>query len=94
MRRLILTLIFALGLAAPAMGETIHVSVDGLVCAFCVKGIENSFKKNEAINTVDVNMDEKLVTLTTKPDKTLDDKVIKEMITDAGYNVTNIHRQK
>jgi copper chaperone CopZ len=94
MRRLIIAAMLVVGLAVPAMAETIHVGVDGLVCAFCVKGIESSFMKNEAVNTVEVDLDKKLVTLITKPDKKLEDAVIKEAITDAGYNVTNIHRQK
>ena len=41
MRKLLIAAILAV-LAAPAMAETIHVGVDGLVCAFCAKGIENS----------------------------------------------------
>jgi copper chaperone CopZ len=80
--------------AASASAETIHVGVNGLVCAFCVKGIENSFKKQEAVETVKVDLDEKLVTITTKQGKTMDDTAIKQIITDAGYSATTIHHQE
>lgn len=94
MRKLFLSAALVTGISAPAMAETIHVGVNGLVCAFCVTGIENSLKKIPAIESVKVDLDNKLVTITTKPDKTLDDKTITETITDAGYNVTNIHHKK
>lgn len=94
MRKLVIATIFATGLATPAIAETIHVGVNGLVCAFCAKGIETSFKKHAAVDTVHVDFDEKLVTLTTKANKKLDDATITQVITDAGYTTTNIHHQK
>ena len=94
MKRFILTVIIAAGLASPAFAETIHVGVNGLVCAFCVKGIEKSFGKVDAVENVHVDLDKKLVTLVTKKDQTLDDALIKKTITDAGYNVTSIHHME
>lgn len=94
MRNIIATLILTLGFGLPVLAETVHVGVDGLVCAFCAKGIEDSFKKNDAVAAVEVNLDSKLVTLTTKGEATLDDATIKQTIEQNGFNVTNIHRQK
>jgi copper chaperone CopZ len=82
----------ALLLAMPVSAAVIHVGVDGLVCAFCVKGIERGFKRHDAVATVNVDMDEKLITLITKEDKILEDSDIEKIISDAGYNITNIHR--
>lgn len=82
------------GLSAPALAETIHVGVDGLVCAFCVKGIESSFKKQDAVEKIQVKLDEKQVTVDTKDGATLDDATIERLITDAGYTMTSIHRQE
>jgi copper chaperone CopZ len=93
MRKLLIATMLTF-MAFPAMAETIHVGVDGLVCAFCVKGIENSFKKQDAVKDVKVGLDEKLVTITTKEGKTMDDATIKKIITDAGYTTTTIHHQK
>jgi copper chaperone CopZ len=94
MRKLLIATAFVFTLATPALAETIHVGVDGLVCAFCAKGIENSFIKQPAVKAVKVDLDEKLVTITTKEGKTMDDATIKQVITDAGYTSTNIHHQK
>ena len=94
MRRFLLASVLLINLASPALAETIHVGVDGLVCAFCIKGIEKAFNENPATESIDVNMDEKLVTVKTKPDQSIDDSVLTKIITDAGYRITNIHRQK
>ncbi len=93
MRKMILATVVSL-MAFPAMAETIHVGVDGLVCAFCAKGIENSFKKVDTVETVEVDLDKKLVTLKTKEGKAMDDDSIKQIITDAGYTTTSVHHEK
>ncbi len=94
MRKSIILAALLATFAGPVLAETIHVGVDGMVCAFCAKGIENNFKKQEAVKSVAVDLDKKLVTLETKEGKTLDDATIKQVITDAGYTTTNIHHQK
>lgn len=81
-------------LTFPALAETIHVGVNGLVCAFCASGIKKAMGKEAAVESVEVNLDEKMVTIKTKADQTLDDALISKIITDAGYTVTNIHHQK
>lgn len=81
-------------LAGPAFAETIHVGVDGMVCAFCAKGIEKSFKSQPETEKVDVSLEDKLVTVVTKKDTTIKDEKVKEIIKDAGYDVTTIHHQK
>ncbi len=79
--------------AATAHAETILASVNGMVCAFCATGIEKSFQKQSAVESVKVDLEAKLVTLSTKQDATLDDKTIRRVIGDAGYAVTDIKRQ-
>jgi copper chaperone CopZ len=81
-------------LTGPALAETIHIGVDGLVCAFCVKGIEKSFNKQPETKKIDVSLEDKLVTVVTKDGTTMKDEKIKELITNAGYKVTGIHHQK
>lgn len=94
MRKLLIAVGMIFITAFPAMAETIHIGVNGLVCAFCVKGIENSFKKQDAVKDIKVGLEEKLVTITTKEGKTMDDATIKQVIADAGYTTTSIHRAK
>lgn len=80
--------------ATTAQAETILASVNGMVCAFCATGIEKSFKKQAAVDTVKVDLENRLVTLHTKPNETLDDATIKKVIVDAGYAVTDIKRDQ
>lgn len=94
MRKLLLTTTFCAMLASAAQAETIKASVNGLVCAFCATGIEKTFKAEPAVETVHVDLESKLVTITTKPKQKLDDTVVTKMITDAGYTVTGIERVK
>ena len=79
--------------SAAAQAETIVATVNGMVCAFCATGLEKTFKKQPAIDHVKVDLEGRLVMLTTKPDQTLDDAIVTKLITAAGYAVTAIARQ-
>lgn len=81
-------------LSSPAFAETIHIGVDGLICAFCAKGLEKNFNAQPQTQTIDVDLDKGLVTVVTKKDATIDDAVITKIITDSGFKLTNIHRMK
>ena len=94
MRTFILTFTVLIALSSVAYAETIKVSVNGMVCAFCVTGIEKSFNAQPAVDTVKVDLDTKLVTITTKQDQNIDDETVKKVITDAGYSVTGITREE
>ncbi len=72
----------------------IHVGVNGMVCAFCANGIEKTFKKEASVEKVDVDLEKKIVSITTKKDKDISDDHLKELITKAGYTITTIHREK
>jgi copper chaperone CopZ len=94
MRRLFILPITIMLLATSASAATIHVGVKGLVCAFCATGLEKTFKKEAAIESVKVDLESKLVTLDTKPKQDIDDATITKLITDAGFTITDIHRGK
>ena len=76
----------------PLSPGDVHVSVNGLVCDFCARALEKVFGKEEAVKGIDVNLDTKIITINFKEDQTLSDERIKQLITDAGYNVEGIHR--
>ena len=94
MRKLLLTAATFAMLASAAHAETIKASVNGLVCAFCATGIEKTFKAEAAVETVHVDLETKLVTITTKADQNMDNATVTKLITDAGYTVTGIKREK
>ncbi len=68
-----------------------HVSVNGLVCDFCARALEKVFDKEEAVNSISVDLDTKIVTIIFNENQSLDDETITKNIVDAGYSVENIH---
>ena len=94
MRYYLLSLIITFGLSAAVSAETIKTTVNGMVCAFCATGIEKTFRKQSEVDTVKVDLAKKLVTITTKPGKTLSDAKVKEVVTYSGYSMGKIVREK
>ena len=92
--RSLLTLVILAGLSGSAFAETITTTVNGMVCAFCATGIEKTFRKQPEVATVKVDLHKKLVTIRTKPGKTLSDAKIKEVVTYSGYTMGKIVRLK
>ena len=91
MRALIVTA-FLLN-ATTAHAETIVAAVNGMVCSICVTGIEKSFQKNPAVESVNVDLEHGKVTVETKAGATLDDAAVTKTIVNAGYAVTEITRR-
>lgn len=77
-----------------AQAEEITITVKGMVCSFCAQGIKKTFGKNENVKSIDVDLNQKLVTVETKKDLTISDKDIEQTIKDAGYEVLKIERGK
>jgi len=94
MNKTLITLIIAFGLTRIVPAETIHTTVNGMVCAFCATGIEKTFRKQPEVETVKVDLPSKQVTIKTKPGKTLSDAKIKEVVTYSGYTMGKIVREK
>ncbi len=94
MKKLLLTLIFLGSLTLPAVaahpGGTIYADVDGLVCDFCARALEKVFSKQEAVESITVDLDEKTITIHFNEGQKLDDATITQLITDSGYNVREI----
>ncbi len=89
--RAILIAAFSL-LSFSAQAETIVANVNGMVCAMCVTGIERSFRKQPAVDTVKVDLATKKVTVQVKSGQSLDDALVTKTIVNAGYAVTGISR--
>ncbi len=92
MRIAIVTLLILTASAARA--ETIVASVNGMVCSICVSGIEKSFRKNPAVEKVNVDLESGKVTVDTKVGANLDDAKVTKTIINAGYAVTEITRKQ
>jgi mercuric ion binding protein len=69
---------------------SMKVTVNGMVCSFCAQGIEKSLLKLDETKAVLVDLKNKVVIVEAKDGKTLNEKLIKEEITDSGYDVVSI----
>ena len=74
--------------------KKINVFVNGLVCDFCARSIEKIFKKDESVSNIEVNLEKMLITIYVNQNKILNDKTIKKLINDSGYDVTEIYRDQ
>ncbi|NBW82485.1 copper chaperone [bacterium] len=77
-----------------AMADSIKVSVNGMVCGFCVQGITKKLNGTDAVENVKVDLDKKLVSFSIPAGKKLDDETIKKLITESGYTVVKLEREK
>jgi copper chaperone CopZ len=94
MRKYLLTIVIIFGLTAAVPADTIKATVNGMVCGFCATGIEKTFKAQPEVKTVDVDLENKLVTIQTKQGHTLDDAKIKKLLGNAGYSVVRVSHEK
>ena len=94
MKKYLLTIVVIFSLTAAVSADTIKATVNGMVCGFCATGIEKTFKAQPEVKTVDVDLENKLVTIQTKQGRTLEDSKIKKLLGNAGYSVVAVARQK
>jgi mercuric ion binding protein len=83
------TLLFS---SLTAGASTIEMKVYGMVCGFCAQGIEKSLRKNPATADVVVNLENKLVVVSTRDGQDIADDELRKLITSAGYDVKEIAR--
>ena len=79
-------------LTARAGAETIQLHVNGLVCAFCARGIEKKLRKLPATADVVVSLEQRLVAVALKDHQDSVDADLRKALTDSGYTVTGIER--
>ena len=83
-------LIVTLFLSMNTYALTQRIEILGMVCAFCAQGIEKSFISDENVKDVFVNLKEYFVVIESKDGKSIDEKHIRTIVNDAGYDVRNI----
>ena len=66
------------------------VSVKGMVCDFCARGIEKTFKRDSDVTKVDVDLSNGKVLIAFKRNRTIDFDDIKEKILANGQNATDL----
>ena len=97
MRRTILICIIGITGWGTVLGQspqkpTIEVHVAGMVCAFCIQGIEKTLLALKDVDSININLKTKVVTvIQAKPDA-VSDEHIRKANDDARYEVTKIVR--
>lgn len=70
------------------------VKVNGLVCDFCARALEKVFSKQAEVEDIDVDLDNRLITIDYKQGQTLEKETIRQLITDSGYDVVGVYDDK
>ena len=78
------TLLVSPAFAAP---KTIYVDANGLVCDFCARALEKVFEQEEGVESVAVDLDSKVITISLKDGAIMDEDTVRMLITDSGYDV-------
>ena len=73
--------------------NTVYAHVNGLVCDFCARALEKTIGKQESVNSIEVNLTNKIITINLNEGKTLDDSKITQLIEDSGYSIREITRE-
>lgn len=77
-----------------AFADLVKVSVNGMVCGFCAQGITKKLEKTGLLEKINVDLEKKIVSFSTLPGKQFEDTVVTKLITEAGYTVVKIEREK
>ncbi len=93
MKKLLLLTVVAISLfsnIAFAATQTIKANVNGMVCAFCAQGIAKKMRAQPQTQDVYVNLKQRIVAIELKEGQTLPHETVKDLIKEAGYDVTSI----
>lgn len=75
-----------------ASAQTVTAKVNGLVCDFCAQAVRKVFKKQEAVESVKVDLDNGEIVLGLKAGADMDDETIGKLIRKSGYSLVSIDR--
>ena len=70
----------------------IEVAINGMVCSFCVQGIERKIRELPATQAVKVDIKKHLVDITLRQGQSIGDEQLRKLIRDAGFDVQGIKR--
>ncbi|HEU4593266.1 MAG TPA: heavy-metal-associated domain-containing protein [Steroidobacteraceae bacterium] len=87
-----LILIACASIIGVAAAGTIEMKVNGMVCELCAQGIEKSLRKNPATTDVVVNLEKKVVAVSTRAGQDISDVDLSKAVAAAGFEVKGIAR--
>ena len=70
----------------------ITAKVNGMVCDFCAQAVTSVFGKEDAVDTVDVDLDSGEIRIGLKAGLDITDQRVEELVTKSGYDLVEIVR--
>lgn len=67
--------------------KNLELNIDGMHCEGCVNRINNVVSKIKGVESFNVSLEDKKITLSVKKDKVIDE--VKEKIENLGFTVSN-----
>ncbi|MEZ0209582.1 MAG: heavy-metal-associated domain-containing protein [Methylophilus sp.] len=92
MKKLLITLMLSAMTPAAFAVTTIKAEVNGMVCAFCAKGIEKKLNALPQKQSAFVDLKSRVVALQLKDGQELSNDAFNKIIQDAGYTVSKVER--
>lgn len=65
----------------------IELNILGIVCDFCARSLEKTFKKQKEVKKIELDMNTNLLTIYLKKDMNIDDRRLHKLVKDAGFTV-------
>lgn len=79
--------------AAEASAQTmVTAKVNGMVCDFCARAVTKVFGKEDAVETVHVDLDNGEIHVTLKTGAALSDERVASLVKKSGYDLVSIAR--
>ena len=92
MKKLLATLMLSAMAPAALAVTTIKAEVNGMVCAFCAKGIEKKLNALPQKQAAFVDLKSRVVALQLKEGQDVSNEAFSKVIEDAGYSVSKLER--
>jgi copper chaperone CopZ len=86
-----LVLLFGISLQANAQLISADVGVNGLTCSMCARGTEETLKRLDFIDSIDVDLNTLVAHITFKKNMNAPIEDIVKAVEDAGFSVRNIN---
>lgn len=73
-------------------GHDITVAVNGMVCDFCAQSLMKVLERNDAVETVEISLEDKTIAIVLKEGGSMSDEELDKAVKSAGYNIASIDR--
>ena len=79
-------------LAVTSAQEAYTLTVDGLACPFCAYGIEKHINALEGVESIEIDIDEGTVLVTTADGAEIDEADLRQAVNDAGFTLRKVEQ--